>query len=155
MPSDVIEQPELLTVLRIESEENAEVRRIDSEAEFLGALEEREWDAVISDYNLPGFSGLVALWPLLLRRWLKEISEPPEERNAHRARRVDRRVGHRDRDQVDQGQAQSDGDGGKALRRAAVGRAQNHEQEGESHHHCAHQAGGERIAARRVIADRS
>jgi signal transduction histidine kinase len=40
---------------------NAEVRRIDSEAEFLGALEEREWDAVISDYNLPGFSGLVAL----------------------------------------------------------------------------------------------
>src|ERR1700709_1920908 len=40
---------------------NAEVRRIDSEAEFLDALEEREWDAVISDYNLPGFSGLVAL----------------------------------------------------------------------------------------------
>jgi signal transduction histidine kinase len=39
----------------------AKVRRIDSEAEFLGALDERGWDAIISDYNLPGFSGLVAL----------------------------------------------------------------------------------------------
>ena len=39
----------------------ARVRRIDSEAEFLGALDERGWDAIISDYNLPGFSGLVAL----------------------------------------------------------------------------------------------
>ena len=39
----------------------AQVRRIDSEAEFLGALDERDWDAIISDYNLPGFSGLVAL----------------------------------------------------------------------------------------------
>ena len=39
----------------------ADVRRIDSEAEFLAALGERGWDAIISDYNLPGFSGLVAL----------------------------------------------------------------------------------------------
>jgi signal transduction histidine kinase len=39
----------------------ARTRRIDSEAEFLGALDERDWDAIISDYNLPGFSGLVAL----------------------------------------------------------------------------------------------
>ena len=36
------------------------VRRIDSEAEFLAALD-GDWDAIISDYNLPGFSGLVAL----------------------------------------------------------------------------------------------
>ncbi|MEP6874266.1 MAG: response regulator [Burkholderiales bacterium] len=36
------------------------VRRIDSEAEFLAALDD-DWDAIISDYNLPGFSGLVAL----------------------------------------------------------------------------------------------
>jgi membrane protein implicated in regulation of membrane protease activity len=28
--------------------------------------------------------GTVVFWPLLLRRWLKGISEPPEERNAHR-----------------------------------------------------------------------
>ena len=34
--------------------------RVDSEPEFLRALEQ-EWDAIISDYNLPGFSGLVAL----------------------------------------------------------------------------------------------
>lgn len=39
----------------------ARVTRIDSEAAFLDALDERSWDAVISDYNLPGFSGLVAL----------------------------------------------------------------------------------------------
>ncbi|MEP7296159.1 MAG: histidine kinase [Burkholderiales bacterium] len=37
-----------------------DIRRIDSEAEFLAALDD-EWDAIISDYNLPGFSGLVAL----------------------------------------------------------------------------------------------
>lgn len=39
----------------------ARVRRIDSEAEFLAALDGHGWDAIISDYNLPGFSGLVAL----------------------------------------------------------------------------------------------
>ena len=36
--------------------------RIDSEAEFLAALEPAQnWDVIVSDYNLPGFSGLVAL----------------------------------------------------------------------------------------------
>ena len=35
-------------------------QRIDSEIAFLDALD-HSWDAVISDYNLPGFSGLVAL----------------------------------------------------------------------------------------------
>lgn len=39
----------------------ARVRRVDSESEFLGALDAQAWDAIISDYNLPGFSGLVAL----------------------------------------------------------------------------------------------
>ena len=38
--------------------------RIDSEAAFLAALEQ-EWDVVLSDFNLPGFSGLVALDLLL------------------------------------------------------------------------------------------
>lgn len=38
----------------------AEISRVDSEADFLRALA-KPWDAVISDYNLPGFSGLVAL----------------------------------------------------------------------------------------------
>ena len=37
-----------------------EVRRIDSEVEFLAALD-TDWDVIVSDYNLPGFSGLVAL----------------------------------------------------------------------------------------------
>jgi signal transduction histidine kinase len=36
------------------------MRRIDSEAEFIAAIH-GDWDAIISDYNLPGFSGLVAL----------------------------------------------------------------------------------------------
>ncbi|MEO8124273.1 MAG: histidine kinase [Burkholderiales bacterium] len=39
---------------------NVAMKRIDSEPEFLRALE-HDWDVVISDYNLPGFSGLVAL----------------------------------------------------------------------------------------------
>lgn len=34
--------------------------RVDSEADFLRALGE-PWDVIVSDYNLPGFSGLVAL----------------------------------------------------------------------------------------------
>jgi hypothetical protein len=28
--------------------------------------------------------GSMAFWPLLLHRWRKGVSEPPEERNAHR-----------------------------------------------------------------------
>ncbi|MDQ6685219.1 MAG: response regulator [Pseudomonadota bacterium] len=39
---------------------NAQARRVDSEADFVRALGE-PWDAVVSDYNLPGFSGLAAL----------------------------------------------------------------------------------------------
>ena len=39
---------------------DVEMLRIDSEPDFLRALEQ-DWDAIISDYNLPGFSGLVAL----------------------------------------------------------------------------------------------
>jgi len=37
-----------------------QTRRVDSEAEFLAALQQ-DWDVVLSDYNLPGFSGLTAL----------------------------------------------------------------------------------------------
>ena len=28
--------------------------------------------------------GTIFLWPLLARRWMKGVHEPPEERNAHR-----------------------------------------------------------------------
>ncbi len=38
----------------------AQVRRVDSEVEFLASLRQA-WDVVVSDYNLPGFSGLAAL----------------------------------------------------------------------------------------------
>ena len=49
---------------------NAQTRRVDSEIAFLDALDE-PWDAVVSDYNLPGFSGLVALE--LLKASMREI----------------------------------------------------------------------------------
>ena len=49
---------------------NAQARRIESEIAFLEALDE-PWDAVVSDYNLPGFSGLVALE--LLKASMREI----------------------------------------------------------------------------------
>ncbi|HZV92694.1 MAG TPA: response regulator [Caldimonas sp.] len=48
----------------------AETRRVESEASFLEALEEA-WDVVVSDYNLPGFSGLVALE--LLKRHARDV----------------------------------------------------------------------------------
>ena len=37
-----------------------EVLRVDSEAAFRAALASREWDVVLSDFNLPGFDGLRA-----------------------------------------------------------------------------------------------
>jgi len=39
---------------------SARTHRVESEAKFLKALE-HPWDVVVSDYNLPGFSGLAAL----------------------------------------------------------------------------------------------
>src|SRR5882762_1369766 len=39
---------------------HAEALRVDTEADYLRVLDE-DWDVIVSDYNLPGFSGLVAL----------------------------------------------------------------------------------------------
>ncbi len=39
---------------------NVQVQRVETRAEFAEAMH-GEWDAIISDYNLPGFSGLQAL----------------------------------------------------------------------------------------------
>jgi len=30
------------------------------------------------------FPGVMALWPILARRWIRGVRTPPEERNAHR-----------------------------------------------------------------------
>ena len=49
---------------------HAQTRRVDSEHAFLEALVE-PWDLVVSDYNLPGFSGLVALE--LLKASMRDI----------------------------------------------------------------------------------
>lgn len=35
-------------------------------------------------FRLVIFPGSAVFWPLLLWRWMKRISEPPEEHNAHR-----------------------------------------------------------------------
>ncbi|KAA0231388.1 hypothetical protein EDS67_02240 [candidate division KSB1 bacterium] len=35
-------------------------------------------------FRLMIFPGAAALWPLLLWRWLRRSSHPPQERNAHR-----------------------------------------------------------------------
>ena len=51
---------ELLLAHLVRGGLNAQTRRVDSEHAFLQALVE-PWDIVVSDYNLPGFSGLLAL----------------------------------------------------------------------------------------------
>jgi signal transduction histidine kinase len=79
MPSRTAETP--LRLLHLEDSEldhaltlahlhrgglRVEAQRVDSEADFLLALDQR-WDVIVSDYNLPGFSGLVALDLLMAR----------------------------------------------------------------------------------------
>jgi signal transduction histidine kinase len=39
---------------------NADIHRVENEADLIEALT-REWDLILSDYNLPGYSGLAAL----------------------------------------------------------------------------------------------
>jgi two-component system sensor histidine kinase UhpB len=56
------EQDALLLQLQLnETSWNVECKRVYSERSMRQALEEGEWDLVISDYVLPGFSGLKAL----------------------------------------------------------------------------------------------
>ena len=38
-----------------------ESQRVEAAAPLAAALEEREWDLVIADYNVPGLGGLMAL----------------------------------------------------------------------------------------------
>ena len=52
-----------------------EARRIETRAEFEAALEQR-WDLVLSDYHLPGFTGLQAL-QLLRARAAAQPAAPP------------------------------------------------------------------------------
>jgi signal transduction histidine kinase len=40
---------------------NAQAHRVESEAQFRASLSGGEWDVILSDFNLPGFSGLIAL----------------------------------------------------------------------------------------------
>ena len=40
---------------------DAQWRRVDTQRALVGALDEQEWDIVLCDYRMPGFSGLTAL----------------------------------------------------------------------------------------------
>jgi hypothetical protein len=51
----------------------AGIHRVDSHADGSGL-----------GFRLLIFPGVAALWPLLLVRWLRGVSEPPVEVNAHR-----------------------------------------------------------------------
>ena len=77
-----------------------------------------------------------------------------EHSHSGRAGRVHRRVGHRDRDEVDEREAEADGNRGKACRCATVGGAHDHEQENSREHgfneECREHAGG--LAAKGVQA---
>jgi signal transduction histidine kinase len=52
---------ELLVLQLIEGGVHAECTRVETAAQVREALASQEWDAIISDYSLPGFSGLEAL----------------------------------------------------------------------------------------------
>jgi len=58
---DSPDDAELLTQTLLQAGLALDLRRVDSGADMAAALGERSWDIVISDYNLPGFSGTEAL----------------------------------------------------------------------------------------------
>src|SRR3546814_1544432 len=72
----------------------------------------------ISDWSSDVCSSDLPEEPQLLER-----QPADDERRAGAARRVDRGVGHGDRNQVDQGERKSDRDRRETRRRAAVGRS--------------------------------
>ncbi|MEO6362611.1 MAG: response regulator [Caldimonas sp.] len=57
---------ELLVAHLVRGGLNAQTRRVETAQAFLEAIDEA-WDVVVSDYNLPGFSGLIALEALKAR----------------------------------------------------------------------------------------
>jgi hypothetical protein len=54
------------------------VHRVDEQAKGSGA-----------GFRLIILPGVAALWPLLLARWVRGVSEPRLETNGHRARAID------------------------------------------------------------------
>lgn len=58
---DSLDDAELILQELLRAELQPDLRRVDSAAEMSEALAQQRWDIVISDYNLPGFSGKDAL----------------------------------------------------------------------------------------------
>ena len=54
-------------------------------AAFGAARIDRNAHGASFGFRLLVLPGATALWPILLRRWLRGAHEPPVERNAHRA----------------------------------------------------------------------
>ncbi len=52
---------ELIVLQLLEADVAAECTRVETAPQLREALAQRDWDAIISDYSLPGFSGLEAL----------------------------------------------------------------------------------------------
>jgi hypothetical protein len=75
-----------------------------------------------------------------------------EERRSGAACGVHRRVGNRDADQVDEGEAEPDGHARESDRSPAVRGAVDDHEEHEGHHDLRNQRGGQRVLARRVVA---
>src|SRR5262245_50428572 len=44
------------------------IRSVDNETDFVAALNQEEWDAILSDYRLPNFNGMAALKMVRERR---------------------------------------------------------------------------------------
>ncbi len=58
---DSVDDHELLMVQLQRSLCDVHCVRVDTESQYRDALEQAQWDVVLSDYRLPGFSGLAAL----------------------------------------------------------------------------------------------
>ena len=83
---------------------------------------------------------------------LRDRGAADDERRAGAARRIDRRVGHRNAHEINERQAQADRQRRKTRRRLAVCRAHDDEQKQHRHHDFHEQRRGQVVVAGRMVA---